>query len=205
MDRRNFLSAMTGLMLTRTLSCLNAGEKNPRRPVIVEAGRRLDAADATVVRFPPQNVPEVREKIRRLLEKQKPVAIVSSAACGADLLLLDVAGGMNVPCHILLPSNPEDFRVSSVTDRPGDWGELYSKALHTSEVEVLKLPEGQEGYLDTNLKLLDRAQALAKKQDTGAEALVVWNQVSRGSDDVTGHFLEQARLRKIPILEISTV
>src|SRR5215813_6025457 len=100
MDRRNFLLAMTGLMLTRTLPCLNAGEKNPRRPVIVEAGRRVDAADATVVRFPPQNVPEVREKIRRLLEMQKPVAIVSSAACGADLLLLDVAGGMNVPCHI---------------------------------------------------------------------------------------------------------
>jgi hypothetical protein len=205
MDRRNFLSAMTGLMLTGTLSRLNAGEKNPRRPVIVEAGRRVDAADATFVRFPPQNVLEVREKIRQLLEKRKPVAIVSSAACGADLLLLDVAGGMNVPCHILLPSNPEDFRVSSVTDRPGDWGELYSKALRTSEVEVLKLPEGQEGYLDTNLKLLDRAQALAKKEHTGAEALVVWNQESRGSDDVTGHFLEQARLRKIPILEISTL
>jgi hypothetical protein len=77
--------------------------------------------------------------------------------------------------------------------------------LRTSEVEVLKLPEGQEGYLDTNLKLLDRAQAFAKKEHTGAEALVVWNQESRGSDDVTGHFLEQAKLRKIPILEISTV
>jgi hypothetical protein len=205
MDRRNFVSAMTGLVLTGAVSRQNANENNTRGPVIVEAGRRVDAPDAKVARFPPQSVPKVRKKIRQVLMNQKPVAIVSSAACGADLLLLDVAGEMQVPRYVLLPSEPEEFRVSSVTDRPGNWGELYSKALRASKVEVLKLPEGQEGYLETNLKLLDRAQVLAKQEHTTVTALVVWNQESRGADDVTGHFLEQARLRKIPILEISTV
>jgi hypothetical protein len=205
MDRRNFVSAMTGLMFSGTLSRLSGGEKNPRAPVIVEAGRRVDATEATVVRFPPQNVAEVRENIRRVLKNQKPVAVVSSAACGADLLLLDVAREMHVPRHILLPSSPEEFRASSVTDRPGNWGELYSEALRTASVEVLKLPEGQEGYLETNLKLLDRAQALAVQGHTTVEALVVWNQRSRGPDDVTAHFLEQAKLRKMPILQISTL
>ena len=70
-----------------------------------------------------------------------PVATVSSAACGADLLLLDIAGGMHVPRYIFLPSDPEKFRISSVTDRPGDWGEIFTKVLHGSVVEVLKLPE----------------------------------------------------------------
>ena len=140
-----------------------------------------------------------------MLENRKPVAIVSSAACGADLLLLDVADEMHVPRHVLLPSTPEEFRVSSVTDRPGNWGELYSKALRTSSVEVLKMPQGQEGYLETNLKLLDRAQVLAKRKQTTVEALVVWNKEPRGADDVTAHFLEQARLRKMPILQISTL
>jgi hypothetical protein len=205
MDRRSFLLAVTGLKLSGTLSHLNAGQNSPRNLVIVEAGRRVDRADATVARFPPQTVLEVRRRIRRLLEQREPVAIVSSAACGADLLLLDTAGEMNIPRHILLPSNPEDFRLSSVTDRPGNWGDLYSKALRTSEVEILRLPEGQEGYLETNLKLLDRAELFANMKHTSAEALVVWNQESRGSDDVTGHFLEQAMLRKIPVLEISTL
>jgi hypothetical protein len=205
MDRRNFVSAMTGLVLTGTRARPNANEQNTRGPIIVEAGRRVDAPDVKVARFPPQSVPKVRKKIRQVLMNKKPVAIVSAAACGADLLLLDVAGEMHVPRYVLLPSEPEVFRVSSVTDRPGNWGELYSKALRTSQVEVLKLPEGQEGYLETNLKLLDRAQALAKQEHTIVNALVVWNQESRGPDDVTAHFLEQANLRKIPILEISTL
>jgi hypothetical protein len=204
MDRRNFVSAMTGLMLTATLPRLNANEKKARGPVIVEAGRRVDAAGA-VARFPPKNVPVVRERIRRVLSNQKPIAILSSAACGADLLLLDVAGEMSIPRHILLPSKPEEFRVSSVTDRPGNWGELYSEALRTSTVEVLKLPEGQEGYLETNLKLLDHAQALAAREHTTVQALVVWNRKSRGPDDVTEHFRKQAELRDIPVIQISTL
>jgi hypothetical protein len=205
MDRRNFLSAIAWLVFTGTVSRLNADEKNTRGPIIVEAGRRVDAPGATVARFPLRNVPEVRKKIQQVLKNEKPDAIVSAAACGADLLLLDVAGAMNVPRYVLLPSEPEAFRVSSVTDRPGNWGELYSKALRTSKVEVLKVPEGQEGYFETNMKLLDRAQVLAKQEHTAVNALVVWNKESRGPDDVTAHFLEQAKLRKMPILQISTL
>ena len=58
---------------------------------------------------------------------------------------------------------------------------------------------------ETNLKLLDRAQVLAKQEHITVDALVVWNQESRGPDDVTGHFVEQAKLRKLPILQISTL
>ena len=205
MDRRNFVSTLTGLVVAGMVGQVNADGTNGPGPVIVEAGRRVDAPDAQAVRFPPKNVPEVRKKIHRVLKKQRPVAIVSAAACGADLLLLDVAGEMHIPRYILLPSEPEEFRVSSVTDRPGNWGELYTKALRTSKVQVLKLPDGQEGYLETNLKLLDRAQELAQSESTTVQALVVWNEESRGADDVTAHFLEQAKLRKIPIIQISTL
>lgn len=205
MKRSDFISAITGLVLAGMVFRLNGNDKNSRGPTIVGAGRRVDAPDASAARFPPQNVAEVRNKIRRLLDNQKPLAIVSAAACGADLLLLDVAGEIRVPRYVLLPSEPEEFRVSSVTDRPGNWGELYSKALETSQVEVLKLSEGQQGYLETNLKLLDRGEMLAKKEHTTVKALVVWNLESRGPGDVTAHFLEQAKLRKMPILEISTL
>ena len=180
-------------------------ERPTRGPVIVEAGRRVDAPDAAAARFPSQSVPKVRKGIRQVFTDQQPVATMSSAACGADLLLLDVAMELRVTSHILLPTEPETFRVSSVTDRPGNWGEIYSKALRKSTVEVLNLPEGQAGYLETNLKLLDRAQSLANEEHTAVHALVVWNQESRGRDDVTAHFLKQAELRKMPVLEISTL
>jgi hypothetical protein len=205
MNRRNFTSRLAGLMLVETISHLNAGGGNGHGPIIVEAGRRVDAPEANVARFPLQNVPKVRKKIQQILTSQKPVAVVCAAACGADLLLLDVAGKMKVPRYILLPSDLETFRESSVTDRPGNWNELYDKALRSSKVEILNLPDGQEGYLETNLRLLDRALDLAKQEHTNVEALVVWNQESRGLDDVTAHFLQQAKLREMHILEVSTL
>jgi hypothetical protein len=77
--------------------------------------------------------------------------------------------------------------------------------LKTAQVEILKLPEGQEGYLETNLKLLDRGQRLARENGVTAEAMVIWNGISRGPDDVTAHFLHEAESRKMTVLEISTV
>jgi len=111
---------------------------------------------------------------------------------------------MHIPRYVLLPAQPEQFRKTSVTDRPGDWGTLYDKVLKTAKIEVLNVPDNQEGYLETNLKLLDKAEALAREYHTSTKALVIWNETLRGPD-VTGHFLTQARLRKMPVLEISTL
>ena len=106
---------------------------------------------------------------------------------------------------MLLPASPDEFRESSVTDRPGNWGPIYDAVLKASTVEVLSLPEGQEGYLEVNHKLLDKAQELAQGEGAPVSALVIWNRESRGDDDVTAHFLEEARRRSIKVLEISTL
>lgn len=171
-------------------------------PVVVSAGRRVDAPDATP-RFPAENVPAVRARVQDYLQQQVPSAVVCSAACGADLILLQAA--QNLPRYVLLPSDPEEFRKSSVTDRPGGWGAIYDEILQVAEVQVLKLPSGQEGYLAINQRLLDKAESVAAKLGKSVTALVVWNKESRGDDDVTAHFLEEARRRSLPVTEISTL
>ena len=176
-----------------------------RRPVIIEAGRRVDAPDAQAARFPASNVPEVSRRIKKLLSKQNPKAVVCSAACGADLLLLQAADEMRIEQIVLLPSDPLVFRKSSVTDRPGNWGDLYDKILKTARVEILNLPEGQDGYLESNLRLLDRGHQLAREWGAPAEALVIWNGASRGPDDIVDHFLCEARSRMMLVWEISTL
>ena len=193
------------LAVTSEMRALQASAKSAGRPVIIEAGRRVDAPEAEAPRFPPSSVSQVRRRIEELLRKQNPQAVVSSAACGADLLLLQAAEEMHIDQVVLLPWEPEAFRKSSVTDRPGNWGELYDKVLKTATVEILKLPEGQEGYLETNVKLLDRGQQIARENGVSAEALVIWNGRSRGSKDVTAHFLKEAELRKVKVLEVSTM
>jgi hypothetical protein len=204
-NRREFFVRLGVLAVASEMSILQALGKSAGRPVIIEAGRRVDAPDAQVPRFPPSNVSQVSRSIKTLLGKRNPLAVVCSAACGADLLLLQAAVEMNIDQVVLLPSEPEAFRKSSVTDRPGNWAGLYDQVLKTAQVEILRLPEGQEGYLDTNLKLLDRGQQLARENGVPAEALVVWNGISRGTDDVTAHFLHEAKSRNLTVLEIPTV
>lgn len=205
MNRRRFLGTAAGLAIVWKATRFEARGKAGSGPVIVEAGRRVDAPGAEVARFPSSNVDQVRQRIREFLSRTNPIAFVSSGACGADLLGLEVAGDLHIPRYVLLPSSPEQFRKTSVTDRPGDWGTLYDNVLKSSTVELLNLPDSQEGYLATNLKLLDRAESLVGKNHTTVQALIIWNEQSRGPDDVTGHFLAQAKLRKLTIVEISTL
>lgn len=169
------------------------------------AGRRVDAPDTVNPRFPSQNVPAVRAQVEEYLEQQRPSAIVCSAACGADLILLQAANRRQLPLYILLPSSRAEFRESSVTDRPGDWAAIYDEVVQAAQVEELPLPSGQEGYLAINTRLLDRAQALASDFATSAAALVIWNGESRGDDDVTEHFLREAQRRNLAIGQISTL
>jgi hypothetical protein len=205
MDRRRFLHVSIFSSLAWKETSLMAGGTEGKGPVIVSAGRRVDAPDAQTPRFPPGNVNEVRQRIVTFFAKESPSAVVCSAACGTDLLVLEVARQARVMREVLLGAEPAVFRKESVTDRPGDWGEMFDEVMRSAKVEVLKLPSGQEGYLQTNLDLLDRAEALAKKFEASVKALIIWNGQSRGSDDVTGHFLEQAKRRGIPVTQISTL
>jgi hypothetical protein len=199
-SRRRFLYSAAGLSVIG-----NAWARKAAGPVLVQAGRRVDAPDASIPRFPPGNVDLVRQRIRKYFEASKPEFLVSAAACGTDLLCLEVAGELKIKRVVMLPTEPAAFRASSVADRPGNWGEMFDRLLKEVNAEILDVPEGQTGYLETNIRLLERAETLASSNNTVARALVVWNKKSRGPDDVTAHFLDQARLRKLPIAEISTL
>src|SRR5215510_14628657 len=93
------------------------------------AGRRIDAADASTSRFPLANTELVRERLQALLRAEQSDALVCSAAYGADLIALDVAGALGLRRRVVLPFAAERFRQSSVTDRPGDWGPLFDQII----------------------------------------------------------------------------
>ena len=86
--------------------------------VVALAGRRIDAPDAPI-RFSPRSVESVRGLLRAYFTEGGASCLVSSAACGADLLALDVAGSLDMRRRVVLPYSPERFRETSVTDRKG--------------------------------------------------------------------------------------
>jgi hypothetical protein len=172
------------------------------------AGRRIDAADAKAPRFPLANADLVRGRLDALFRAEANRALVCSAACGADLIALDVAGALGFRRRVVLPFAPERFRETSVTDRPGDWGPLFDRIIGevqaAGDVVMLGLDEGDDAtYATANDAILDEAEALAG-HPSEVVAVIVWEGGSRGEGDLTEAFATSARARAHPVREIVT-
>lgn len=178
--------------------------------IVALAGRRIDAADADTKRFPLSNVEKVEQRIRDYMQSNGVSALVSSAACGADLLALKVARETGVQRRVILPAPVAEFRETSVIDRPGDWGPLYDRVI--AEVQrdqaliiLDKKTAGKDPYAAVNLALLDEAAALAARTHDNATAVLVWEGESRGPGDMTQQFGDEARRRRLPVTGIPTL
>ena len=180
------------------------------RTVAALAGRRVDAPHSAAARFPVSNIPLVRRRILEQFERLAVQALVCSAACGADLLALDVAGDLGIRRRAVLPSDPSHFRQTSVIDRPGDWGPLFDRIvtdLQRSSALATFRPAGDdaEGYREANARILDDAEQAGRDLGLEVIAIVVWDSRSRGEDDLTEAFARDAAQRGHRVVEVSTL
>jgi hypothetical protein len=178
--------------------------------IIALAGRRIDPSDIDNPAFPLAAVPTVRNRLRELLIKQNATTLVSSAACGADLIAQQTAGELGIRQRIVLPFDPTRFRDTSVTDRPGDWGPVFDAIIaevqaNQALINLQSESDTDEPYLQTNQAILNEATSLATESGDQAIAVIVWNGLSRGEDDITQLFAESARNRGLQVLEVSTL
>lgn len=180
--------------------------------IVALAGRRIDAPGAAEPRFPLENRHVVAQRLHQALARLQPRALVSSAACGADLLALQAARGLGIRTRIVLPFDPDRFRSTSVVDRPGDWGVLFDQLCNSaqarSDLVILGLPQGEAAYRAVTERILDEALVLARSlggQSHGITAIVVWDRASRGPGDLTAEFKALAHTRGFVITEIDTL
>jgi hypothetical protein len=177
--------------------------------VIALAGRRIDAPGAREPRFPAEHVPDVTTRVRELFIGLGARALVTSAACGADLIALDVAGDLNMRRRVVLPSEASRFRELSVTDRPGPWGRLFDRVINevmaAGDLRIAGSGSADAPLEDTNEVILDETETARKQLGSAAAAVVVWNGRSRGADDFTAQFRDLARRRRLRIYEVSTL
>jgi hypothetical protein len=178
--------------------------------VIALAGRRVDAPKADTACFPPANVTLVRKRISDWFAEHAVHTLVCSAASGVDLLALDVSEELGIHRCIVLPFPREQFRGTSVVDRNGDWGKQFDEILNIVEsqdnVFVLGYaPENETAYLATNHTILELAISIGTRLDRTVGGVVVWDGASRGDDDVTAAFQQEARGRGLVVEELSTL
>jgi hypothetical protein len=178
--------------------------------ILVYAGRRVDAGDRTSAeRFPLASVSRVQRDVERVLRQLRPAAVVGSAACGSDLLVLEAAGRLRVRRRVIVPFEQSTFRATSVTDRPGNWGQRFDTVISAviasgDLVELALDPKESGAYQKVNAQIFREAEGLAAGDEDAFAALVLWNGVTRGTGDMTEAFLNEARRRGWPITEIDT-
>ncbi len=151
--------------------------------------------------------------------------LITSAACGADLIALQVAQNLKMRYRILLPFAAEKFRVTSVVDRPAtkewNWGAMFDHVVGTAhekgDLVILKTGDNRyAGYQAVNQAILGAAQEQCAKQSRKGtthlsqdfqdmQAVIAWDGHLRGERDLTWHFANEARTRGFVVTEILTL
>jgi hypothetical protein len=164
--------------------------------VAAVAGRLL-GPDGVGTRFPRRAVARVDADLERLFQRDKPFALIASAARGADLLALKNARLLGIRCRIVLPFAVEHFRRTSVGEHP-EWARLFDGAIADAEsrsdlVIIGPPPEGASAYVAVSERILAEAHALAARAVDGKVlAVVIWDGHRKGPSDQSAHFRDRA-------------
>ena len=175
--------------------------------VAVLAGRRIDSDDSIKTRFPLTETENVANKLFQHFQDEKVKHLVCSAACGADIIAIEVANKLGIPTTIVLPFPRNIFKKISVSDRPGDWGDRFDRLIDVAQennnlIELGFDPGDVKAFSKTNTWILNKA---LKSELPHKLAFVVWEGKPRGDDDFTAEFLNNAHshgFKTKPILTI---
>jgi len=113
--------------------------------VVAFAGHMIDAPSRPVPRFPAELVPQVQAAIRDTFARFREPVLFTSAACGADLLLIEVALARGAEVNIVLPFDRDDFVRTSVAIGGDEWIGRFDDALGRAHRVVMATEEGYLG------------------------------------------------------------
>jgi len=120
----------------------------PVNAVLAFAGHMVDAPQRPTPRFPAALVPAVGAALRARLATLRAPIVFTSAACGADLLLIDAALEQRAEVNIVLPFDRDDFVRTSVAVGGDEWVSRFDAALVRAHRVIMAT---EEAYLDDDV------------------------------------------------------
>ena len=109
----------------------------------------------------------VADRVAHLLTTLRPIAVVSAAAAGADLIVLEEAIRTGIDAHVVLPICRREFVEQSVADAGPDWVQRFDSVMdHIAADPRCSVVQGDAEpdtawYVDGHDQLLRRAEELA--------------------------------------------
>ena len=113
--------------------------------VLAFAGHMIDAPDRAVPRFPAAVVPAVEAALARFFDGLGAVVVFTSAASGADLLLVEAASRHGAEVRLVLPFDRDAFVASSVLPGGAEWLARFDTAMRQASGIVVLGDEAGAG------------------------------------------------------------
>jgi class 3 adenylate cyclase len=120
-------------------------ENVPAPAVLAFAGHLLDSQDRDEPRFPAAAEPLVEQILRARLAALRSPVVYCSAACGADLLFIEVALDQGAEVNIVLPFDREDFVRTSVAGAGSVWVARFERAMARAARVIMATEESHLG------------------------------------------------------------
>lgn len=176
-------------------------------PVLVFTGNMIDRTDRLLPRFPPAIEVAVWEELRARINAMKPVAAYGSAACGTDILCLELVREAGGETHIVLPFPPEEFRKVSVDFAGADWGGRFDRALAAADSVTItsehRASQSSATWEYANLVLTGMGGLRAQSLGTALKGLVVWDPSAPGAAGGSASLLQTWRTRGLDAVEVN--
>ncbi len=182
--------------------------------IVVGAGRRIDREGSKTTRFPRENELAVTRVVRSCLMQLRAKHVVSSAACGADMIIVETAHELGIPVVMVLPFPVESFKRYSVADCGGNWAERFDAIIEKQQrlgtvFELGPAPNSEvgetKGYRATTERLLVEAHALRAGSQLDIIGLIVWEKQRKSTGDETAALLDSVRRQKWRFVEVDTL
>jgi class 3 adenylate cyclase len=162
--------------------------------VVVFAGTPLDFPGATEVCFPPAAEAPVRARIAERLDELEARIGYSSAACGADLLFIELMLERDAEINIVLPFHRQDFERTRVRYAGAQWERRFRNALRLANSVSYATEERYLGhdvlFRYCNQILMGEAQMRAEFLSTAPYLIAVWDFMLIGGPGTAADFID---------------
>jgi class 3 adenylate cyclase/tetratricopeptide (TPR) repeat protein len=167
----------------------------PTLGIVACSGHLIDSPGKNR-RFPQEAEVIVRAKIEENLDFLGATCGYSSAACGTDIIFLEVMAARGCETHVFLPFSKEKFIQSSVRREGLDWEARFEKVLDQATSVHYVTSEGYYGddslFTFCNDVMLGFAAMRARGLDEEPNLLLFWDGNS-GQEGGTGEVAESWR------------
>lgn len=113
----------------------------PAPVVIAFSGHMVDHPGRAQARFPARLEGAVTAALRERIARMGAVVGYAQAACGADIIFLEILQAVRMQTHIVLPFARADFVRTSVAFAGGDWERRFNAVLERATSVMLATAE----------------------------------------------------------------